>query len=108
MALGPRNITRTEGESDVFIPCSFERQSTAPVWRINGTDYTIATLPSIYSLSPDGLFINSVDKCLDQTTFQCIYTSNSGLEGQKSSIGTLTVTSQEHCTSKQISVSQHQ
>ena len=102
----PKNITRTEEETDVFIPCPFEHRSTAPIWRINGTDYTIATLPSIYSLSSSGLFINRVDKCLDQTTFQCIDTSDSRLEGQESSVGTLQVTlnSQEQCTSKQTGV----
>ena len=102
-AQGPRNITRGEGELSVFFPCPFELQPTPPIWRINGTDYTVATLPSIYSLSPSGLFVNRVDKCLDQTTFQCIDTSDSRLEGRESSVGTLRVTlnSQEQCTSKE-------
>ena len=61
-------------------------------------DYTSSTLPSIYSLSPGGLFINIVTSCLDQTSFQCIDTANDGLVGQGSSVGVLTVSnSQEIC-----------
>lgn len=96
----PSNITRAAGENDVFIPCPFEFQPTPSIWRINGTDYTSATLPFIYSLAPSGLFINTVHRCLNQTSFQCIDTSDSGLQGQKSSIGFLNVTSKEKCIGK--------
>ena len=52
--------------------------------------------------SRNGLFITEVHRCLNQTTFQCIDTSDSGLREQKSDVGTLTVTvtSGEGCTSK--------
>lgn len=65
-------------------------------------DYTSATLPSIYYLVPSGLFIKKVYKCLNQTSFQCIDTSGSGLRGQESNVGTLTVatTSEAECTSE--------
>ena len=81
----------------MFIPCPFEFSPTPSIWRINGTDYTSSTLPSIYSLSPGGLFINTVMSCLNQTSFQCIDTAGVGLVGQGSSVGTLTVTSQGTC-----------
>ena len=68
-----KNIERTEREVNVFIPCPFGNiPSTPPVWRINGTDHTIATLPLIYSIDPSGIYINEVHKCMDQTSFQCV------------------------------------
>ena len=101
--LQPRNITRGEHENLVFIPCPFIRRDLAPsIWRINETDYTSATLPSIFIWSRDGLFIKEVHRCLNQTSFQCIDTSDSGFRERKSDVGTLkvTITSGEGCTSK--------
>ena len=106
--LEPRNITRGDHENQVFIPCPYISRELAPsIWRINGTDYTSATLPSLFSWSPSGLFISEVHRCLNQTSFQCIDTSDSGLQGRESSIGTLTVTitSGEGCTSEHTKVS---
>ena len=100
---GPSNITRAVNETDVFIPCPFEFSPTPSLWRINGTDYTSSMLPSIFSLSPGGLFINTVVSCLDQTSFQCIDTSGDGLVGQGSSVGVLTVTPQGTCKGIQLS-----
>ncbi len=89
---GPGNITRSENEKQVFIPCPYASRYFAPsIWRINGTEYTSATLPPIFSLGSNGLYIDEVHKCLDQTSFQCIDTSESGLQWQESSIGTLSV-----------------
>ena len=89
----PNNINRTEGETDVFISCPFEFRSTPSVWRINGTDYTSATLPSPpFELNSNGLFIDMAHQCLNQTSFQCIDTSTDDLRGQESKIGVLTVT----------------
>ena len=93
MTRQPSNITRSAGETDVFIPCPFEFRPAPSIWRINGTDYTTATLPSIYSWTPGGLFISVADPCLNQTSFQCIDTSYGGLQAQESSIGILTVAS---------------
>lgn len=75
--------------------------------RINGSDYTSTTLPSLFSWSPNGLFITEVHRCLDQTSFQCINTSDSGLQGQESNVGTLTVTttSGEECISEYTKIS---
>ena len=88
------NITRADGESNVFIPCPFEFRPTPSIWKIDGTYSTAATIPSIYSITPGGLFINTVHVCLNQTSFQCIDTSNNALEEQVSDIGILTVTSE--------------
>ena len=98
----PRNITRGENENQVVFPCPYYSQELAPpIWRINGTDYTSATLPSIFSLDSNRLYISEVHKCLDQTSFQCIDTSDSGLQGRESNIGTLTVTlTSGGCTSE--------
>ena len=97
----PSNITRAANEDNVFIPCqSFEFQPTPPIWRINGIDYTTATLPSLFFHVPGGLFIRRVHRCLNGYTFQCIDTSGDGLVGRNSSIGTLIVTSPIPCTSK--------
>lgn len=95
----PMNITRMVGEENVFIPCPFEFSSIPSIWRINGTDYTASTLPSIYRLVPSGLFINTVHKCLNQVPFQCIDTSGTSLRPQLSLVGYLTVTGEEICHS---------
>lgn len=93
----PSNITRAAGENDVFIPCPFEFRPSPSIWRINETDYTVATLPSNYSLAPGGLFINRVYPCLNHVSFQCIDTSDVDLVAQESSVGYLTVTTLETC-----------
>ena len=96
------NITRIAGEMDVFIPCPYETRSTSSIWRINGTDYTAVTLPSMYSLTPGGLFIITIHICLDQVSFQCIDISSNSLQQDVSEVGVLTVISPtgENCTGK--------
>ena len=101
---GPVDIRRMVGEQNVFIPCPFEFRSTPSIWRINGTDYTASTLPSIYRLAPSGLFINTVHRCLNQTSFQCIDTSSTSLQEELSDIGVLTVTGEEICNGTIISI----
>ena len=59
----------------------------------NGTEFFGATLPPIFTQIPGGLFINTVNRCLNHTSFQCIDTSGEGLQGEVSDIGFLTVTS---------------
>ena len=85
------DITRFEGETDVFIPCPFEFQPTPSLWMINRTAYSSATLPSLFTLNPGGLLIKIVHRCLDQTSFQCIDTSSNSLAGQKSMCSVLTL-----------------
>lgn len=89
----PRDITRADGETDVFIPCPFEFRPAPSIWIINETDYTAATIASLnFTITPGGLFINTVTVCLNQTSFQCIDTSNNALEQEVSDVGILTVT----------------
>ena len=104
-ALQPRNITRADGESDVFIPCPFEFRPAPSIWKIDRTYYTTATIPSIYSITSSGLFINTVHVCLNQTSFQCVDTSDNALEEEVSDIGILTVTSEGNvnCTGEMTS-----
>ena len=102
LALQPSDITRFEGETDVFIPCPYEFQPAPSIWRINGTAYSSSTLSSQYSLNPGGLLIKAIHRCLDGTSFQCIDTSGSSLAGQKSSVGILTVISRQKCTGKKL------
>ena len=104
-ALQPKNITRADGESDVFISCPYEFRPTPSIWKIDGTYYTAATIPSIYSITSSGLFINTVHVCLNQTSFQCVDTSDNALEEQVSDIGILTVTSEGNvnCTGENTS-----
>ena len=96
----PMNITRADGETNVFIPCPFEFRSTPSIWRIRGMEYTAATIPPVYSITPGGLFINTVHVCMNQTSFQCIDTSDNALAEQLSDIGILTVSSQDTCAGK--------
>ena len=82
----------------MFISCPFEFRPTPSIWRINGIDFTAATINStLYSLTPSGLFINVVLKCMNQTSYQCIDTSDDVLQEQVSEIGFLMVTSSEIC-----------
>lgn len=91
-------MTRAAGETNVFIPCPFEFRPTPFIWRINGIDFTTATIPStLYLLFTSGLFINTVLVCMNQTSFQCIDTSDDALQEQVSEIGYLTVISNEAC-----------
>ena len=93
----PRNITRAENETDVFIPCPFGFRPAPSIWKINGTEYFGATLPPVFTQIPGGLFINRVNRCLNHTSFQCIDTSGESLQGEESDIGFLTVTSERGC-----------
>ena len=104
----PMDIRRMVGAENVFIPCPFEFRSTPSIWRINGTDYTASTLPSIYRLAPSGLLIKTVHRCLNQTSFQCIDTSSTSLREEVSDIGVLTVTGEEICKGKLITRRQEQ
>jgi hypothetical protein len=95
----PANITGAVNETSVFIPCPYKFSNAPVIWRINGTDYSSYTLPSMYLLTPAGIFIKKVTNCFDQTSFQCIDTSNDGIVGQGSSIGVLTVVPPGPCES---------
>lgn len=88
--IGPRNITRTEGEVNVYIPCPFPG-SFSPIWIISGMHYEAFNLPeNMYSVS-FGLLIKYVTKEMDGKTFQCILQADVENGFYSSSIGILTV-----------------
>ena len=74
--VGPRSITRMEGETDVFIPCPFDMGSMPPFWQINDTFYYITQLPFpfIPSIGPNGLIISYIHRDLNGTSLQCFTT----------------------------------
>ena len=91
---GPSNIVRTEGNTNEFIPCPFDR-STTPFWKINDTFYYHTRLPCpfIASTRPYGLLITVVERSLSGTSFQCFSAgTGTGASVLRSTIGVLTVT----------------
>ena len=98
---GPRNIERTEGNTNEFIPCPFDGTST-PFWKINNTFYYHTRLPRpfIASTSPSGLLIMVVERPISGTSFQCFAAGiGPGASVMRSSIGVLTVIPDPQCTS---------
>ena len=90
----PTDISRDEGEEAVRIPCELvfsSIQNRMIFWRINGIDYTINNLPSIYTQTLSGLRIERVTLAMNGTSFQCLLPTDNDLAVQASSIGVLTV-----------------
>ena len=89
--VGPENITLTEGETDVLIPCTVSG-SIPPIWEINGSLYEYFQLPGIFMPIYRGLVIKLVQRNLNGISFRC-YTSVGAIGDtvEKSSIGYLTV-----------------
>ena len=87
----PENITRTEGEPDVFIPCTVPGY-IPPIWEINGSVYELFQLPEIFIPAYTGIFIDIVQRNLHGTSFRCYTSTGSGYMVQGSSTGYLTVT----------------
>ena len=84
------NITRAEGAEYVIIPCP-DYTDTPPIWNINGFYYNIFSLPCEYKSSLIGLVIPVVFREMNNTSFQCQYSTGNGQEIKGSSIGVLTV-----------------
>lgn len=81
------NITRAEGEVNVFIPCPLsDTGSTNPIWKINETYYEVYNLPRKFRPATYGILITRVDGGMNGTTFQCIDEHNF-----ESTVGMLTV-----------------
>lgn len=91
--IGPRNITRMEGETDVFISCPYCLDDfNYPTWEVNGTVYFISNLPSQYLSAFGGLLIPIVTRALNNTSFRCYYPSpNSSFIPNESALGVLMV-----------------
>ena len=88
--MGPKNITRIEGETGIYIPCPFAG-SSVPVWEINGTRYEYIALPTAYKQDRFGLLINEVEIAMNNTAYRCLYPTGRNFKVKKSKIGTLSV-----------------
>ena len=89
--LGPTNISRQIGDTNVIIPCPYSYISP-PIWSIGGVLYDYSALPPPYATAAGGdLVIRTVDDSLNNVSFQCIVTTTDG-EILQSDIGILTVT----------------
>ena len=98
---GPRNIERTEGNTNEFIPCPFVG-TTTPFWKINDAFYYHTRLPRpfIASSSPSGLLITVVERSINGTSFQCFSAGTGpGASVMNSSVGVLIVKPDPQCTS---------
>ena len=90
--IGPSNISREEGERNVYIPCPFYHDYHNPIWKINGFYYEASSLPEDFVPATSGLEIIRVHVGLNLTTFQCYTTIDTGFELQSSTEGLLIVT----------------
>ena len=88
--LQPTDITRHEGADNVIIPCP-TNSNLPPIWSVNGSYYSIYSLPAMFQPSRIGIIIPFVHKEMNNTSFQCYYSTGNGLQVEASSIGTLTV-----------------
>lgn len=88
--MGPRNITRIEGELDVFIPCPLSG-FVLPVWKINGYVYELFQLPELFTPAYGGIYIETITRQLNGTTMQCFVSTGKDGIVESSLIGMLTV-----------------
>ena len=88
--MGPTNITRSEGERNVFIPCPLSGL-VLPIWKINGYFYELYQLPEQYTPAYGGVYIQIISRQLNGTTFQCFTQNGNAYILEASSIGILTV-----------------
>ena len=101
MENGPLNISRVEGETNVYIPCPFPGKYN-PIWKINGTFYVASNLPPGMKPASYGILIIQVEERLNGTTFQCLTVSGVAHKIHKSTTGILIVTGTDEITSGNI------
>ena len=91
--MGPRNITRDEGQTSFTIPCGLGTGPATPFWKINGFLYYPSDVPLPFIASLGGRFISIpvVYLSMNGTSFQCFIPTYSGHGLMSSSTGTLTV-----------------
>ena len=92
---GPQDITRMEGDTDVFIPCPFNGLET-PYWKINNIFYSATQLQYPFvslSNNQSGLTILLIHRSLNGTSFQCFVAPGVGSDPTplQSTQGVLTV-----------------
>ena len=88
--IGPKNITRYEGEDNVFIPCLFN-SFDLPFWEINNHYYGLFSLPQGFFPASKGIIIPAIRVDMNGTTFRCYFLDRNSQAIQGSSIGVLTV-----------------
>lgn len=91
--IGPQNITRRSGESNVYIPCSIPG-IYFPMWRINDIYYEAFSLPEGLIPASYGLLISVVGLNMDGWSFQCLASTGYSLDVRISTVGVLTVENQ--------------
>ena len=91
--VGPRNITRDEGQTDITIPCGLNTGQATPFWKISGFLYYPSDVPLPFIASQNGRFISIpvVSLSMNGTSFQCFIPTSFGHGLISSSTGTLTV-----------------
>ena len=91
--VGPRNITRDEGQTSLTIPCGLGTGPATPFWKINGFLYYPLDVPPPFIASLGGRIISIpvIDLSMNGTSFQCFSPASSGRGLISSSTGTLTV-----------------
>lgn len=89
--VGPQNITRMNGDTNVVILCPYCTNFSPKIWEINGISYAWQNLPRAYSLIYGGLLIEGITSELNNTSFKCFYPIPGSVIVQPSSVGFLTV-----------------
>ena len=91
--VGPSNITRNEGQTDIAIPCGLNTGQATPFWKINSSFYYPSDVPPPFIASLGGRIISIpvIYLCMNGTSFQCFVPTSSGRGLISSSTGTLTV-----------------
>lgn len=86
-------IDRREGEKNVPINCGLSSGAKAQIWKINDTLYDMLSLPPLIEpYLPSGIEIKTVERSINQTTFQCLVPSGDGINVKADSeIATLNV-----------------
>ena len=87
---GPSDISREEGETNVYIPCPFYGTPYNPIWKINDSFYEASSLPDGFVAAASGLEIIEVTASINLTTFQCF--NSTTLECSNEGLLTVTVT----------------
>ena len=92
LLIGPTDINRRVGESNIIIMCPTFKP-VAPIWRVNNYTYGASSLPSPFKPAYDNLFIPLVQLTMNQSTFQSYVPTGTSLKVLPSSVGILTLDS---------------
>ncbi len=75
----PSDVTATEGQSTMFC-CQYAGTIALPVWRINGTLYSLTNLPPYHYYWQKNLHLDTTERWMNSTPYSCVLLdeSNSG------------------------------